>query len=180
MRHVDAVAMFDGARFDTPAPSTWADLGCGDGTFTLALAGRLAAGSTIHAVDRDARAVESVPPIAGGVRIETYVSDFTRRWSFASVLDGILMANSLHFVESQRECLRRCAASLAPSGRFLIVEYDTDTANPWVPHPVSLVSLSRLMSEIGFRRVQKLGSRRSRYQRAAMYAALCERALTFS
>jgi SAM-dependent methyltransferase len=116
-----------------------------------------------------------VPPLAGAVRIETYVSDFTRAWPFALVLDGILMANSLHFVESQREFLSRCGASLAPPGRFLIVEYDTDTANPWVPHPVSLASLSRLAGEVGFRRVQKLGSRRSRYQRAPMYAALCER-----
>jgi SAM-dependent methyltransferase len=175
MRHADAVAMFDGARFDKPAPSTWADLGCGDGTFTLALAEGLAPGSTVHAVDRDARAVGSVPPVAGAVRIATYVSDFTRPWPFASGLDGILMANSLHFVESQHEFLRRCEASLAPSGRFLIVEYDTDIANPWVPHPVSLTLLTRLAGDVGFRRVQKLGSRRSRYHRAALYAALCER-----
>ncbi len=175
MRHVDAVAMFDGTRFDKPAPSTWADLGCGDGTFTLALAERLAPGSTIHAVDRDARAVRSVPPVAGTVRIETHVSDFTRPWPFASVLDGILMANSLHFVASQRQFLHQCEAALAPSGRFLIVEYDTEIANPWVPHPVSFALLSRLAGDVGFRRAQKLGSRRSRYQRAPMYAALCER-----
>ena len=62
MRHADASAMFDRARFDTPA--------------------------------------------ASGVRIAAYVSDFTRSWPFE--------------------------------------------------------------------RVQKLGSRRSRYQRAALYAALCE------
>jgi SAM-dependent methyltransferase len=175
MRHLDAVAMLDGASLDTPAPSTWADLGCGDGTFTLALADRLAAGSTIHAVDRDARALERVPPLAGAVRIETYLSDFTRAWPFALVLDGILMANSLHFVEAPREFLRPRSVALAPSGRLLIVEYDTDTANPWVPYPVSLASLSRLASDIGFRRVLKLGSRRSRYHRAPLYAALCER-----
>ena len=175
MRHADASAMFDGARFDTPAPSAWADLGCGDGTFTLALAGRLAPGSAIHAVDRDARAVKRVPPAASGVRIATYISDFTRSWPFEPGLDGILMANSLHFVESQREFVRRCETALAVSGRLLIVEYDTDIANPWVPNPVSLALLSRLASDAGFQRVQKLGSRRSRYQRAALYAALCER-----
>jgi SAM-dependent methyltransferase len=175
MRHADAVAMFDGARLDTPAPSTWADLGCGDGTFTLALAERLVPGSTVHAMDRDAGAVGRVPSVAGAVRIATYVSDFTGPWPFGSVLDGILMANSLHFVDSQREFLRRCEASLAPSGRVLIVEYDTDAANPWVPHPVSLARLSRLAGDVGLGRVQKLGSRRSRYHRAALYAALCER-----
>jgi trans-aconitate methyltransferase len=175
MRHADASAMFDGAQFDTPAPSTWADLGCGDGTFTLALAERLAPGSAIHAVDRDPRAVKRVPPTAGGVRIATYVSDFTRSWPFGSGLDGILMANSLHFVESQREFLRRCETALAVPGRLLIVEYDTDIANPWVPYPVSLALLSRLAGEAGFQGVQKLGSRPSRYHRAALYATLCER-----
>ena len=85
------------------------------------------------------------------------------------------MANSLHFVASQRQFLHQCEAALAPSGRFLIVEYDTEIANPWVPHPVSFALLSRLASDVGFRRAQKLGSRRSRYQRAPMYAALCER-----
>jgi trans-aconitate methyltransferase len=174
MHHRDAVAMFDGASFDTPAPSTWADLGCGDGTFTLALADRLAPGSTIHAVDRDAHAL-GMPSAAGGVRIEAHIADFTRSWPFTSVLDGILMANSLHFVHSPGEFLRRCTAVLAPSGRLLIVEYDTDASNSWVPHPISLASLSRLVGDVGFRRVQKLGSRRSRYQRAPLYAALCER-----
>jgi trans-aconitate methyltransferase len=167
--------MFDGASLDASAPSTWADLGCGDGTFTLALAEKLATGSTIHAIDRNAHAVGKLPATAGDVRIAAYVADFTQQWPFTSVLDGILMANSLHFVESPRELLRRCSAALAPSGRLLIVEYDTDTANRWVPHPLSLGSLSRLAAEAGFRRVQKLGSRRSRYQRAAMYAALYER-----
>lgn len=175
MRHADASAMFDGARFDQPAPSTWADLGCGDGTFTLALAERLAPGSTVHAIDRDRRAVKKVPPAASGVRIATCVSDFTWAWPFEPGLDGILMANSLHFVEPQREFLRRCAASLAVSGRFLIVEYDTDAASPWVPYPVSLGSLSRLAGGAGFGRIQKLGSRPSRYHRASLYAALCER-----
>jgi trans-aconitate methyltransferase len=167
--------MFDGPNLDTPTPSTWADLGCGDGTFTLALAEKLAPGSIIHAIDRDAHAVAKLPVTAGDVRIAAYVADFTQPWPFTSVLDGILMANSLHFVESPRELLRRCTAALAPSGRLLIVEYDTDAANQWVPYPVSLISLSGLANAVGFRRVQKLGSRRSRYQRAALYAALCER-----
>lgn len=174
MQRRDAVAMFGGTSFDTAAPSTWADLGCGDGTFTLALADRLAPGSTIHAIDRDAHAVARLPPTAGEVRIETHIADFTQPWPFTSKLDGILMANSLHFVETPREFLRRCRSALRAPGRLLIVEYDTDMANPWVPHPVSLTSLLRLARDVGFRRVQKLSSRRSRYQRAALYAALCD------
>ena len=35
-------------------PGTWADLGCGDGVFTLLLAELLPPGSNVYAVDRDA------------------------------------------------------------------------------------------------------------------------------
>ncbi len=35
------------------AKDTWADLGCGSGIFTYALASLLKKGSTIYAIDRD-------------------------------------------------------------------------------------------------------------------------------
>jgi hypothetical protein len=57
-------------------------------------------------------------------------------------------------------------------GRFLIVEYDTDLANPWVPYPVSVVSLERMFASVGYSAIQMLGTRRSIYQRARIYAAL--------
>jgi hypothetical protein len=49
------------------------------------------------------------------------------------LLDGILMANLLHFVRDQTGLLRRVAAHLCPTGRFLIVEYEQPTPIPWVP-----------------------------------------------
>jgi methylase of polypeptide subunit release factors len=95
----DAIEMLSDSGIETPCATTWADLGCGDGTFTLALASLLAAGSTIHAMDRDASALQNIPPEHHGVRIQTHYGDFTRQpWPFAR-LDGILMANSLHYVE---------------------------------------------------------------------------------
>ena len=166
--------MFEGVALDA-APSAWADLGCGDGTFTRALADRLAAGSIIHAIDWDTSAVATLPPDAGGVRIQPYVGDFTRPWPFALPLDGILMANSLHYVERQDDFLRSCAAALTPAGRLLIVEYDTDAPNTWVPYPISCTALSQALADAGWRRVRLLASRRSRYRRAQLYAALAER-----
>ena len=117
----DAIALFAGADLSTPAPSTWADLGCGDGTFTLALASLLAPGSVIHAIDRDASAVARVSAAVGAVPIEKHVGDFTRSLPFAALLDGILMANSLHYVREQRGFLRSCQSLLSAAGRFLIV-----------------------------------------------------------
>jgi SAM-dependent methyltransferase len=173
MERRDAIAMIEGAGLDLPAPSTWADLGCGDGTFTMALAALLAPGSVVHAVDRDAGAVVRVPPGLAAVRIEKHVGDFTRAWPFAATLDGILMANSLHYVRDQRAFLRTCCATMSSSGRFLIVEYDTFSSSPWVPYPIGREALNDVSSAIGT--VTLLGTRKSTYGRARLYAAMVTR-----
>jgi hypothetical protein len=53
--------------------------------------------------------------------------------------------------------------------RIVIVKYDTNKANAWVPYPVSRARLAELFSGYAFR---SLGSRPSRYQRARLYAEL--------
>jgi SAM-dependent methyltransferase len=166
----DAIAMFDGADLSTPVPSTGAELGCGDGTFTMALASLVAPGSVVHAIDRDASAVARVPAALDAVRIEKHVGDFMRSWPFPGMLDGILMANSLHYVRDQRAFLRGCQSMLSPEGRFLIIEYDTFSSSPWVPFPIGRDALNDLASEIGA--LTMLGTRKSTYGRARLYAAM--------
>ena len=56
--------------------------------------------------------------------------------------------------------------------RFLIVEYDTDQANRWVPYPLSQARLTALFTTVGYSSIRMLRSRRSVYRRAALYAAL--------
>src|SRR5258708_3405161 len=125
MRLPDAIEMFADGRLGALGPATWADLGSGSGTFTLALAHELAAGSVVHAMDRDGRALQRIPPAHHGVRITTHRGDFTTEpWPFGD-LDGILMANSLHFVRDQSAFIQRCAPHMRPQRRFLIVEYDS-------------------------------------------------------
>jgi methylase of polypeptide subunit release factors len=87
------------------ARGAWADLGCGDGIFTAALYGLLQPGSEIYAVDQDRRALEALHrnfaesyPEAAPLTIQ---ADFTRPLSLPP-LDGLLMANSLHFVRHKR------------------------------------------------------------------------------
>lgn len=163
----------DGGGLDTEA-SVWADLGCGDGTFTRALAQLLAAGSIVHAVDLDAAALANIPRGRdGGAAIVTYRADFTRHpWPFDEPLDGILMANSLHYVRDQEAFVRGCEARLKDDGRFIVVEYDLERPNPWVPHPVSRRRLPALFSAAGYSPPVWLGSRPSAYQRGEIYAAL--------
>lgn len=171
MRLSDAVGLLAESGVAALGPTTWADLGCGSGTFTVALAELLAAGSAIHAMDRDRSALRQMPSLHEDVRITTHAGDFTNAiWPFAD-LDGVLMANSLHYVEDQAAFIRACA-SLMMSRRFLIVEYDADTANRWVPYPLPKARLTALFSAAGYSTIRFLGSRASVYRRAAMYAAL--------
>jgi trans-aconitate methyltransferase len=166
----DAVALLAGSSLQTLGPTTWADLGCGDGTFTVALADLLAPGSVIHAIDRDRAQLKRIPSKRHDARIHTHAGDFTEPWPFGPV-DGVLMANSLHYVAEQDEFVRACELRMSTVHRFLIVEYDTNKANAWVPYPVSRRRLAELFRGYSLR---SLGSRPSRYQRARLYAELIE------
>jgi ubiquinone/menaquinone biosynthesis C-methylase UbiE len=168
----DAIAMLAGSGLETLGPMTWADLGCGDGTFTVALADLLSPRSVIHAIDRNRAALKGIPSRHHDVRIHTHVGDFIEPWPFGSV-DGILMANSLHYVANQEDFVRACELRMTSPRRFLIVEYDTNKGNAWVPYPVSR---SRLAELFGGYSCRSLGSRPSQYQRARLYAELMESA----
>ena len=169
----------DAARLIAPAipgPGTWADLGAGGGTFTRALAGLLGPAGRVHAVDRDGRAMAG---LRGGT-IVTHVADFADADAWRALalapLDGILLANALHFVprDRQRAVLATLAESLAPDGRLVVVEYEGRSANRWVPYPVSLDALGALLPA-GWAGPARVGARRSA-SGGAMYAAWAGRA----
>ena len=166
----EAAALIADSRIDG---MTWADLGCGDGTFTLALATLLPRGSVIHAMDRDRSVLQQIPSSSAGTSIVTHAGDFTRLPLPFDDLDGVLMANSLHYVADRLAWLHACESALARR-MFLVVEYDTEQPNRWVPYPVGKAALARLFSMAGYGRVEMLGSRPSVYNRAPLYAALIE------
>ena len=171
MRLRDAIEMLADSGVAALGPTTWADLGCGTGTFTVALADLLAPGSAIHAMDRDGSALRKIPALHKSVGITTHRGDFTNQeWPFAN-LDGILMANSLHYVDDQATFIRTCEARMT-SARFLIVEYDTDEASRWLPCPLPLTRLIPLFTAAGCSSIRILRSRPSVLRRAALYAAL--------
>ena len=135
---------------------TWADLGAGDGTFTRALIEQLGPGSRIFAVDRDRGALAALEHWAAASResVVTVVADFTGTFELPGVpelgLDGVLLANALHFVEDAGRVLERIAVRLRPRGRLVIVEYDRRGANRWVPYPIDATRLSELVLSAGF------------------------------
>jgi SAM-dependent methyltransferase len=166
VRDADLVGLLE--RGVERGPHRWADLGAGEGNFTRALAALLGPGAHITAVDRDAGALRA---IGGGV--ETLVADFTKPLGLHE-LDGVLMANSLHFVREKVPVLAAVRAMLRPAGRLIVVEYSTDRGNPWVPHPFSFESWKRLADEAGFVGTELIGSVPSRHF-GSMYSALARR-----
>src|SRR4030095_466630 len=150
--------------------STWADLGCGEGLFTMALAMTIRTEFQLYAVDDNPRALKKIRPIPF-VDLKKIEANFEKDDLPFSNLDGILMANSLHFVKDKASFLQKARTWLKPDGRFIIVEYDTDTANQWVPYPISFESCKKLFEGLGFT-IQKIGEQKSVYNRAGMYAAV--------
>ncbi len=92
-------------------------------------------------------------------------------------LDGLVAANSLHYVPRDRQVavIRALAAHLRPGGRFVVVEYDADRGNPWVPHPFSYGSWERLAESAGLTDTRRIGRVPSRFL-DAIYSAESRRA----
>lgn len=167
MEHADHVALLrDGI------PSTggvWADLGAGRGAFTLALAELIGPQGQIFAIDKDHRSLTDnalafqrrfgKQPAA---KVEYQATDFTQSLSLPP-LDGIVMANALHFQRSKEAVLDRIFACLKPDGRLVLVEYNVDHGNPWVPFPLSYPAWETLALKAGFRQVRLLRRRPSSF-----------------
>ena len=173
MRLADAITLIQAADISNSSTATWADLGCGSGTFTYALAQLLAPQSTIYAVDSTMQQLQ--PTTKGNVEIVFKQADFIRKALSFPLLDGILMANSLHYVEDKASLIERLKSYLTANGMFIIVEYDIVRANPWVPYPVDRAALQRLFSIAGFTNLKALGERPSVYNHGTIYACQLKR-----
>lgn len=166
-----AVELIHTPLIEWTRPQSWCDLGCGSGTFTAALAQLLPAGSTIHAVDQDPRALAKIPNRYDGVEIQKALGDLQRPNLILPSVDGILMANILHFIREQRLFLGRL---FSVTDRLLIVEYERSTPNPWGPYPVGFEKLCNLLRGVRVDRVERLTTRPSKYG-GTIYSAIAVR-----
>lgn len=166
---IDLISGIEGIQ--TPG-QYWADLGSGDGLFTKALANLLGNQSSFHAIDLNEKSLAKIPQEEAGIPINKIKADFINDELPLKGLDGILMANSLHFIKNKSEFLTKASKWLKPEHRFLIVEYDLRNPNPWVPYPLNFDSLKLLFEEQGYTSIRKLHERPSAYNRANMYAAI--------
>lgn len=177
MEHRDAVSLIAAAV--GRGSGVWADLGAGTGTFTRALADLLAVRSRIYAVDRDARAVRALRSVkAGNVDIVPVYADFESSDLAAAldgaVLDGVLLANALHFVHDADDVLRRIVQLIRPGGRVVVVEYDRRAPSRWVPFPIATTDLREMAAHAGLVDFTVTATHPSAYA-GTLYAAAAER-----
>lgn len=162
----------------TEPEGNWADLGAGTGSFTLALRPLLSPNSTIYAIDRDTRAIdrlkEQIATIEPGATIVPLQADFMVSLELPQ-LDGILMANTLHFIRDQTATLTQVVNYLRPGGTLLVVEYDQRAPIRWVPSPLPFARFGPLAVDVGLVTPTLLGTRRSPSTGMVMYAASARR-----
>lgn len=155
----------------TSTPQSWADLGCGSGVFTAALAGVLPSNSNIAAIDKTLQVLDAA--MGNRVAVHFQQADFVNDDLALSELDGLLMANAIHFVKD-KELLIKKLENYLKVPKFLIVEYDHSRPNQWEPYPFPFTELKNLFNRLGYRYIEKIGEQTSIYS-GIMYACLIEK-----
>ncbi|UGU17495.1 class I SAM-dependent methyltransferase [Sinomicrobium kalidii] len=169
MKTEEAVALIKPAGKKLKSSGNWADLGCGTGLFSAALSHFLPDDSLVYAVDKTNYFHRNTE------KIKFVQADFVKDTLPLDQLDGILMANALHYVQDQLTFLEKLGDYTKPEAGFIIIEYDKTIPVPaWVPYPISFARLTELFRSLGYRSVEKIGEKASVYGNDMLYASLIE------
>ena len=177
MNHNDHVNLLKPAELK-PGGS-WADLGAGSGAFTFATRELTGSTASIYAVDKDRASLNELQQayharFGDSKNLNLIVGDFSLSLNLP-ILDGIVMANSLHFFKDKEKILRHVSSYLKPNGLLLIVEYNVDSGNIWVPYPFTFTTFRRLVANTGFSEPRLLAEAPSRFLNG-FYSAITYRA----
>ncbi len=158
-------------------PSTsgiWADMGSGRGAFTLALAEILQPGAEIYSIEMDKTALQQQEKLFyrkhPSLRVYFYHGNFADPLNLPA-LDGIVMANSLHYIRDKEPVLRQFRNYLKTTGRFILVEYNIFKSTTWVPYPIPFEEWQKKSVRWEFYETHLLATKPSRYHRE-IYSAL--------
>ncbi len=177
MDHNDHVNLLRPA--DLKPGGAWADLGAGSGAFTFALRELVGPTAEIYAVDKDRNSLQELARgylshFGEAHHLDLIHGDFSKDVELPP-LNGAVMANSLHYFKEKGAVLQRVRTLLKPNGILLLVEYNVDLGNPWVPFPLSFETYRVLAPQAGFSEPRLLARVPSRFLRefysAAAYSA---------
>lgn len=153
----------------TPPSGNWADIGAGTGIFSEALLHLLIEG-TVIAVDKSPHALYKIKS-PSSIHFEIIEADFNLPFSLPP-LDGILMANALHYAPSHENTLHHVLSNLKAGGTFILIEYNTTRPNhPWVPYPINQDLFFKLCRTCGLETPEIIATRKSIYQDGDIYLA---------
>jgi SAM-dependent methyltransferase len=129
-----------------------ADVGAGDGYYTVRLAQRLGPGATIYAQDVERRYLDRLAArlarerIAGVTPVHGMPND--PRLPPASV-DVAILSHMYHEIENPYEFLHRLRAALAPDARVAVIDVD----KPTTAHGTPPALLRCEMAALGYRQI---------------------------
>ena len=105
-------------------------------------------------------------------------ADFTQPFQLpgldGALLDGILLANALHFVRDAESVLKQLAQCVRVGGRIVVVEYDRRGPSRWVPYPIHASQWPRLAAAAGLTDAAVTATRPSAYS-GVLYAGVAKR-----
>jgi ubiquinone/menaquinone biosynthesis C-methylase UbiE len=174
MDHADHLSLI---RKGVPGPGgVWGEFGSGRGAFTLALAELIGSTGVIYSIDKDSSALKDQQRavrrhfMGQEPSINYWTADYTKPLDLPS-LDGLLMANSLHFQRDKKLILKLILEYLSPGGHLILVEYNIHQGNPWVPYPIPYLEWEQLAQECGLVKTRMLAVRPSRSMKEIYSAA---------
>jgi SAM-dependent methyltransferase len=173
MNHKDHVNLLRPA-VPAASPGPWADFGSGTGAFTLALRDLVGHETEIFSIEKDESRLDQQQrnflvrfPESN---IHFMHADFTQPLDLPP-LEGIVVANAIHFYRDKERLLRQFRSYLKPKGRLIVIEYNADRGNPWVPYPLSFDTLRRATVNAGFTEAELVSTVPSSFLRQ-IYSAL--------
>lgn len=149
----------------------WADIGAGTGTFTMALQ-EILTGGTIYASDKNPHALWRLPK-TNNVELIVHEGDFHRPLDLPE-LDGIIMANALHYSPTPIQTLQNILQHLKAGGIFIFIEYELkQPRSPWIPYPIPYDAFEKMTSELNLSKPTMIKKVSSAYGHQHIYSCYC-------